>query len=205
MDAAKLVPLTLLVISGLASAEPTPTVRYLMNEPVSLWDWGMRELGEYFNNLTVEGVKIGVDSVYHWQPNRIRIMARAGDPALTFKNAAEARTMCKKTLSGLRARLGIDPATGQPFSQTYGSYLSSAFSRRGYRKGNEPKKLSDELDAMTELSASFRYGPWAKGVDEFLQLGNPGLGSVLCKGALLSNEALFPDNSDDSKATMSND
>lgn len=46
-----LLAVALLACSSLCHAEPSPAVRYLMNEPVTLFDWGIVRLYEYVDGF----------------------------------------------------------------------------------------------------------------------------------------------------------
>lgn len=46
--------LFVLLLCGVAAAEPSPTVKYLMNEPLTLWDFGMWRLTESMKEFKLE-------------------------------------------------------------------------------------------------------------------------------------------------------
>ena len=60
--------LLLLVLLGLVpicNAEPSPAVQYLMNEPVTLFDWGMIRLYDYLVDYTTHYLKTNsVQDIY---------------------------------------------------------------------------------------------------------------------------------------------
>lgn len=89
----RLLILAILFTSFAARAEPGPTINWLMNEPMSLWDWGVvslreeaesvrRALGSLRHDLGV----LPSSAHYDFSDNRINIHFRAGsnssDPQL---------------------------------------------------------------------------------------------------------------------------
>ena len=60
-----LLPLLLLGVVPICLAEPSPSVRYLMNEPVTLFDWGIVRLYEYLDEYTTHYLKTNsVQDIY---------------------------------------------------------------------------------------------------------------------------------------------
>ena len=72
--------LFLLFISvGTSKAEPTPTISYLMNTPVSMLDFGIFKLNTRFESYS-DKLRIGkteplITVEYEWDSNRIEIIS----------------------------------------------------------------------------------------------------------------------------------
>lgn len=181
MNITRSVPLWPLAVWGLASAEPTPTVRYLMKEPMSLWDKGMIQLRDHLKNDPSSRL-LYVTVEYDWDANRIRIGAvELGQEALS---ATEAKPWCKRTLESLRAALWVhwypDPTTGEPV--VTGSMIPKFFWHEGYTtKPRPPDNLADELHSITELSAVYTG----------ILPDNQGTKIFTCRSPLLSDKVLF--------------
>lgn len=65
----------------MANAEPTRSISYLMNEPMTLFDWGLHQVSTDLDGLPLEknGPKVLVTSSYDWNKNRIDIRAMLRD------------------------------------------------------------------------------------------------------------------------------
>jgi len=178
MNITRVVLLSLLAVWRPALAELTPTVRYLMTEPVSLLDWGIHRLDKNLEGATVEGEKLFVFVGYDRDANRINLSAQPRERRT--RSLADAKTMCKETIGYLRWRLGVVRETGKALGGDH-SGLRDFFSHEGYRMKDEPGNLAGELDAITELSALF-FG---------VRPDNQRQKLVKCRGRLMSSEVLF--------------
>lgn len=157
---------------------PSRRVRYLMDEPITLFDWGLHGLADAMGQLRLSGggPKLTVMSDYNWDKNRIDLTAIAFRRAST---RAEAKDWCREAVTGMRAQLGVNPQIGKP-ARGDSSLLGQYFSHQGFRREGKPKGLNAELDDMTRLSARFSYGPTERKK-----------GAVLCHGRLLSAKTSF--------------
>jgi hypothetical protein len=73
------VMLALLLMSTSTHAEPSDDVRFLINEPLSVWDFGMYRLGNDLKDLSImpSKQKFHILTTYHPDTNRIEILAFA--------------------------------------------------------------------------------------------------------------------------------
>jgi hypothetical protein len=146
----------ILFISGsMAKAEPTSNIQYLIEDSVSMLDWGLSkidrdlepvlnypiELG--FNSDTIIGSSIN----YDLEKNRIVIdvyisKATSQDQAILW---------CKKIVGLIKTRLNVDNDTGKPFLEATGA-LYPYFSHQGYKDKSEPKGLYKELDNIAVIN-----------------------------------------------------
>lgn len=149
------------------NTEPTPAVRYLMNEPVTLFDLGMLRLEQLFGSFTVGSFTVPVHVTYQWKENRIAI-----DVFLTSNMEAKSvqKVRCKEVITGIKNILMVKAQTGKPFSFSH-SLLPELFSHVGFTSTDKPKNVAAELDTITEVSVR--------------------VFNVMCKSALLSKEILF--------------
>ena len=93
-------------------AEPTPVVKYLMDEPVTLFDLGMLRLDRLFDDFKVKDAKSVFVSVgYKWKENRISIFA------FVDTNKAESffppRRHCKEIIGRIKETLDVSSISGQ--------------------------------------------------------------------------------------------
>ena len=144
------------------NTEPTPAVRYLMNEPVTLFDLGMLRLEQLFGSFTVP-----VHVTYQWKENRIAIDVFLPS---NMETKSVQKVRCKKVITGIKNILMVNAQTGKPFSFSH-SLLPELFSHVGFTSTDKPKNVAAELDTITEVSVR--------------------VFNVMCKSALLSKEILF--------------
>ena len=138
------------LVSPCALAEPTPGIQYLMEEPVSMLEWGLHRLSSHLQASL--GANSGTaETRYWWATNRIQIRLTLID---TPPSVEEARNVCAKTIDWVRGTLAV--VDGQP--QLSGvSAVPSFFSHHGFRGRNEPQALGPELDARTEIHVDFHF------------------------------------------------
>ena len=161
-------------------AEPSRVVRYLMNDPVTMWDWGELKLedaledafdienpNDIMGHLLAEHemyVRVSVD--YNWKGNRLRLLVIMGSAPWVESELPEesARFMCKEVVLRVRQKLGIE-RDGQPIRRTLSEDESPSSSLHLYfgrhfdmTNSDEPSSLAEELDAMTDLEAMVFYG-----------------------------------------------
>lgn len=176
--------IVLLTTIGVCNAEPSPTVKYLMNTPVSVFDFGMYELRRYLEGqFDIFNPKSNVDAIVAlWDKDRIVIKVMSG---ISYKNEKLARRACRKTLKEVRTTLDIDPTTGRPsrsfvlLNQDADGVMDSFFYHRGYDIKSDPQNLKRALDKLTEISVHTSY---LKG-DKTMRLK--------AKGSLLGTDIVF--------------
>jgi len=159
---------------NVADAEPSSNMHYLMNEPVSMMDWGLLNIDR---SLQADGrlSKYGNTITYYdWDKNRIII-----DMAITGATSKEqAKEWCRDIVSQIRTFLGINERDGKPFFSR--SYLYNYFSHEGFHKNTEPEGLDKELDIIAIIQVRILY----KGNAE----------SVKCEAPLLGTSIMFEEN-----------
>ena len=74
--------LAALAFTTIAHAEPGPVGRWLMNEPVSMWTFGMARLENYVGGWGVTHPlgSYPIAVFYDWEENRITIWVIASEP-----------------------------------------------------------------------------------------------------------------------------
>jgi hypothetical protein len=162
-----------------ATSEPNTSIQHLMNEPMSLWDWGLfqleRDIDEHINGwftmmdelhdwmppeagyltaryeLTRKGsVRVNVNAL----PTYIQISAeysRSQPPAVS---EGDAMALCKDVVVSVRQMLNITPdGEARPHPIGIDGLLSGYFSHEGYREQGRPDELvvAKDLNAITEV------------------------------------------------------
>lgn len=166
-------------LAGPAPAEPDSAVQFLMSQRVSMLDWGVRELEDSLEGLSLAhgAIPISTTARYDWEENRINITSYA-----LFLNGidpptrAQAKALAKETIERVRATLFVDPKTGKWIGDR--CMLSMYFSHSGYSEGEEPEDLCKRLANITKITAHVRYKGDAPG-------------ELTASGSLSSAEVMF--------------
>ena len=163
-------------------AEPGPVRRYLMNEPISLFDLGMLKLEvralDWSNGRALEEMvaQYGTSSPlftvrYDWDENRIYVQGHVFE---IVDDTATQKLFCNKLIEFISKWAGVDPQTGEVFAGVQGySQFAGEFSHMGYSNRNEPEDYLSRLDKI------------------FVIKGFVGRKPVRCVRALLSNKVYF--------------
>ena len=154
-------------------AEPNATTTYLMNETVSLLDFGAYQLGQDLTKWLL-GVQLSakVSVQISKQLDRLEIDVTSEFPA---PSKAKARSNCMQAIHSIKIGLNVDPSTGERLKK---DGLRAWFSHFGYTHVGEPKDLTDKLDQITVLKAEFAWG-------------NTDFGTIKCQSNLRSGSIMF--------------
>lgn len=175
-----------------AYAEPSKTVRYLMNDRVTMFDWGMYRIEEYLNNFDFEKlletdlIKPSLSTVnYDWERNRI-ILNSTIYPTQDSLNKIPAKKLCEKILWAIRTEFGIlrnnpkDPNSDIVVLENWDPVRF--FRHKAFVLENEPNNLKTEILNII----SIRIDLYASKNDKFPY--SPVLG---CECPLISGKILY--------------
>lgn len=136
-------------------AQPNDAVHFLMKSPVSMLDWGFKNIEDYLtrnqdvltaseNDLFVRTVAAGVD--YDWSQDAIRISV-----GLRLSDRTQ-KTML--TLQGVKAHTAyvVKYLRGGLTLNPYEAF----FRHKGFRQRETPENLEDKIAAVTELMVVVR-------------------------------------------------
>ena len=140
-----------------ARAEPTPSIQFLMREPVSMMDWGIKNIEDHLyrhRTLFIQNEKrlfepepaISVD--YSWEENQIQIsigLRTCQEVQKTPQGLSDIRSHVEWVIKYLRGSLTMKP-------------YDAFFRHRGFRSKESPQNLDVELAGLTELVVSVRDG-----------------------------------------------
>ena len=169
---------TLLLIGPaipLATAEPSSAVNYLMDDKVSMFDYGLDKTEAQIKESLREK-KWSPMLSYDWKKNRIIIDVHQF-PLTTNKDLAEARLLVDEIFWLIRYEFGLD-LTGKLHPSFKCSSLYLNFTHRGFSKRDEPTNLGSDLDTITEIRAIV-----------VIEKGK----SIKCTGPLVSDEIFCTD------------
>ena len=134
--------------SSSAFAEPSPTVRYLMNEPVTMLEWGLYNLGKRVQGFrNFEGFDLFTSSaMYNWETNRIVLILSIIPRSASLKKIP-AMEICKQATQDIRLRFLSrgDDRTRALFG------ISRFFEHEGFKSTKEPKNFMEEIENITNI------------------------------------------------------
>lgn len=140
-----------------SQAEPNESANFLINDSVSLLDFGIykleNEIKEFRNDLTIRFQPPHSSFVdYDWDENKITIVLSYGDPG--NPPVKEIKSEIVSVVAALKKNFGVGP-TGEPFQKGGFSRVGDYFSHRGYTKKNMPQHLKRDIDNMVEIKIIF--------------------------------------------------
>ena len=155
------------------TAGPDETTNTLMNDSVSILDWGILRTELY---LAQQNLIIPAQVSFDWDSNEIRISAwQFGGNDTTTE--VQAKAVCSDWFFGVRVSGGISTETGEPYFSEVSTY-ANFFGHEGFVRNFdsiEYKALLAKLDRKIELSATI-----------LMDISkSDGLQSVKCSGPLL--------------------
>jgi len=154
---ALIIVIILLIFASPCKAEPDSTIRYLMNEPVSLLDIGIDRFNLYlgYSLGTGEGQpdsfrRSPVSVSYRWEANKLRL-----NRILFFNKKIDVDTLkneCKEEIELIRCMVN------------YG-LLESCFTHLGLATKNEPDNLVRNLEKIIEIRIKVINSDTKKGIE----------------------------------------
>ena len=156
----------LLGFSVSSYAEPSKAVSYLMNEPMTMFEWGMYRLERSVDGLNVEEFDLinfqswGVD--YNWDRNRL-VLKFAAYPKQKSLNKLPAKELCKELIWTVRWRFGVlkndanlSNADREGTLETLGP--SMFFKHTGFESKGRPDNLTEEIHNIIIIRVTIRTG-----------------------------------------------
>jgi hypothetical protein len=138
---------------GFCTAEPASTVKYLMNKPVSLFDYGILRMQEDLKFRAASAYKIK-----HQAPSYLSVLYDAKSNKIVMyllytiykKNVDEIENRMKDIVETMRAIFG-------PY------YIETFFNHQGYVLHGEPKKkIGRNLERIIEIRLYANSAPLSK-------------------------------------------
>ena len=153
----KMVLLFLLSTMTNVFAEPSKAIKFLMTEESTLFDRGMDRLESEFYGMEIKPIGYFLTSVkYNWDENKILISTTTSPSSQEAKNISEAKAWCETTIKHMKLILGVRGSTGESLHEY--SHINQYFSHHGYMNNKKMGGPGKELDRITHLKASIRYG-----------------------------------------------
>ncbi|MBK6743032.1 MAG: hypothetical protein IPG66_08670 [Hydrogenophilales bacterium] len=185
--ARQLISILLICTSIGVHAEPSRTVMYLINQPMSMWQFGLYQLDNhlkdisFFQNDKLTKIKLSAHALYNPVINRILIHVMppfdgSNKPNLVFEaeSVAESKEYCKDMIRSVRFQLGNHKTLSEKTS--WNSFMCGYFTDDNLKNAQEPSNICNELDSLVEIRA------W---------IGIKGGETIHCNGALVSGSIYF--------------
>ena len=141
--------LIILLFVPSVNAEPTNTIKYLMNEPVSMLDWGIKCLNENLkvnpyssHPLQINKIFPDARAFYNWDLNRITITLTYFDPDNSIPDMEE-----DKLKKIVKEKTNI-------FKLRVKNLLLNCFTHSGYQSQNHPVNLTEEIQKVVSIESS---------------------------------------------------
>lgn len=178
-----------LLCANVVYAEPTPTIKYLMNEKASLFDIGIIRLemrfdsfckseSEYFKSIVPDlspQYSPASTVLYDWDGNRIIMCMTI---FLSSQISFDKLQACSKLIFNLiRTDMGVNYDKGTDLAPNLTPPVVEMFSHQGYQQINAPHILLNELKNIIDITLQFVVMP-----------NKP---FYTCKGKLYGTELLF--------------
>ncbi len=157
----------MLLPAGSALAEPTSTVRWLMNEPFTVWDWGMHRLDEKLeghfghlegitlghtrNPLITHGSVISATVTYWMKQNRLMIIVTSNTDTIMNSQEGFLKGVCANLVSETKRASFVGEDGSSRLYGNESSLLVLLFSHEGFSSRGRPVNLGSDLDAITEI------------------------------------------------------
>ena len=163
------------VLSFNVNAEPSNVTNYLMNQNLSMMDWGLYRLQNMLkiNYPISRGNSIHAD--YDWKTDKIEII---GNISVDEKSIDKNKKTCKKRVNLLRSTLGYYKQSESKYKyiELYG--IHNFFISQSFKPTNLPKNFNMHIPNITYIKVKVRVN-----TDYNL--------TVSCEGELLSTKVLF--------------
>lgn len=177
--------LFLLLVSVNATAEPSNAFRYLMDEPLTLFEWGLYHLDKYTDHLEFTRLNLISNHSninYDWDANRLRVefVVYAKNKSLAHTSAKD---VCKEAMRSAR----------EDFAVKYDSKvrefmgISRFFEHIEFRNSTRPKNLMAEIENATWLIVKV----YASDTDT-----PPYTNLLSCEGPLMGSKTLILEGSE---------
>ena len=137
------------------SGEPSKTIQYLMNEPVSMFDWGIYKLEKYFSNRidiysknkkNIDIAFYSAEVEYEWENNRIVLFSMIDYKGKKLSIDKE-KAYCKEFINYIKNILYASKK--EKWRKSLG--ISSYFTHNTFSKSNKPSQFVNNIENITKI------------------------------------------------------
>lgn len=166
----KLIILIGCLLAGPAWAGPDKTIQWLMDEPLSLLDYGIYKIEQGLQER-FRGEDISSSAYYDWDSNEIRALLFV---EVKYKDVSALKEECAIALDRMRVDAGN--FDGELMSGEYSDW-ADYFQHNGFTRNNAPKQVLKEIDKKIMLKVVMTRHRSKTGIS--------------CQGPLLSTDVYF--------------
>ena len=123
--------------ASISYAEPDDTVKYLMDETVTMFDFGLYQLEQQLDKEVDKKLIWITKTNYNWQQNSIELLFITHNMA-GIQTAAAMQKTCQTFVDQVRA-------------DVTSALYKKVFSHRGFTKTTAPKNIGDSLVANSQI------------------------------------------------------
>jgi hypothetical protein len=170
-----------ILCASTVQADPSPSVLYLMGEPVSLFEWGIFRLEARAERFAWSGLDIKSQFAhveYDWPKNQLQIRLTVY-PRYQSLQRTTARQVCGSLVQQAKSLLGVTPGF-ESMRDIAG--IGTFFHHQHFDKADAPKTLDADLEAITTLEVDV----WVSKNDQ-----PPFQKAVSCSSELLKSETRY--------------
>ena len=171
----------LIAFAAIAPAEPSRAVRYLMNEPLTLFEWGILQLETGAKSFAWDGLdlfKQFPNVEYDWEKNQLKVQM-AIYPRYRSLQKSTPKEICGDVMRQMKAHFGVAP--GWESVRTI-SGVGTYFTHKQFSKPDAPETLAADIERITTL----RVDVWTSTTDK-----PPFRPSQSCSSDLLKPEVQY--------------
>jgi hypothetical protein len=146
----KVLSIACILCASTVQADPSPSVRYLMGESVSLFEWGIFRLQTRTERFTWDGLDIRNQFArveYDWPKNQLRVRLVVY-PRYQSLQKSTARQVCGSLIRQMKGLFGVAP--GFEFIRGIDG-IGTFFRHQQFAKSDVPETLDADLEAITSL------------------------------------------------------
>lgn len=148
--------LTILTIAlaAVVYGQPSSTVWYLMNDPVTMFDWGMSQLQHRSDSLDWPGLDLVDPAVlptlatvdYDWGKSQLILQVVMHPRYRSFQKSTQ-KEVCREVILRLKQHFGEGLSESE--MKTFGP--GNAFYHHQFKKPDQPQTLAEDIDRISTL------------------------------------------------------
>jgi hypothetical protein len=137
-----------------AQGQPSPTVRYLMNEPLTLFEWGMFRLQNGVEMMQWDGLDLirprpQIANVeYDWDKNQLMINLTIY-PRYRSLQKSTPKKICGEVIHQMKGLFGVLTPDDKLLRDAMG--VGSFFTHKYFRSPAAPQSLAADIERITNL------------------------------------------------------
>jgi hypothetical protein len=147
----KIVCLLLILMSGKALSEPSKSVAYLMNDALTMFDWGLYKIEEKLGSMEFKELDLNFRNYgraeYDWDSNRINLTVTIY-PNYSSLQKLGASQICKTGLFKMKEYFGYGMEA--QFRELFG--INTYFDHKGFVNKSKPETFEQDIENITKLT-----------------------------------------------------